>query len=290
MALSPSGRSYRVLDLPGAYSLNADSADEAVTRDVVLGHLAGETQPEVLVCVTDATNLRLNLRLVLEVKRLGLPMVLALNMSDLASKRGIEIDIPRLSAVLGVTVVSTVGVHRGGADALLAELDRMGLPPVAAPATPWQVPTLEEITETHRQVRAILAQAVREPLVDTRWDERIDRVVMHPVAGLLILAAVLFLMFQAVFSWAEAPMNAIEHAVGWLGQVLGQHLSEGPLRSLLVEGLIAGVGSVLVFLPQIIILFAFILVMGVYLGRYAAKHAKDDERAQGGSNRLQGTR
>ena len=261
LARSPAGQTYRVLDLPGAYSLNADSADEAVTRDVVLGQLQGEARPELLVCVTDATNLRLNLRLVLEVKRLGIPMLLALNMSDLARKRGIEIDLPALSRALGVPVVPTVGVHRGGADALLAALDDVGLPPIALPARPWQTPTLEEITETHRQVRAILAQAVREPSVDSRFDERIDRIVMHPVLGYGLLAAVLFLMFQAVFSWAEAPMAAIEAATAWCGERLSAWMSEGPLRSLLVDGVIAGVGGVLVFLPQIVILFAFILAL-----------------------------
>ena len=260
VATSPAGTRYRVLDLPGAYSLNADSADEAVTRDVVLGQLDGEQVPEVLVCVTDATNLRLNLRLVLEVRRLGLPMLLALNMSDLAQRRGIEIDIPKLSQLLGVPVVPTVGVHRGGADPLLAALDAMPAA-VRAPAAPWHPPTLAEITETHRQVREILSQCVTEPAVDRRWDEHIDRVVMHPLAGLAILAVVLFLMFQAVFAWAEAPMGWIEGGVGWLGEAVGGALSEGLLKSLLVDGVIAGVGGVLVFLPQIVILFAFILAL-----------------------------
>jgi ferrous iron transport protein B len=260
LATSPAGVPYRVLDLPGAYSLNAGSADEAVTRDVVFGRLAGESLPEVLVCVTDATNLRLNLRLVLEVKRLGMPMLLALNMSDLAARRGIEIDVARLSQLLGMPVVATVGVHRGGADPLLAALDAMPsmLP---APAQDWRVPTLTEITETHRQVREILAQAVREPALDTRWDERIDQVVMHPVAGLAILAAVLFLMFQAVFAWAEAPMGWIEAGVSWLSSAVSGAMAEGLLRSLMVDGIIAGVGGVLVFLPQIVILFAFILAL-----------------------------
>jgi len=260
IATSPAGTRYRVLDLPGAYSLNADSADEAVTRDVIFGQLAGEQVPEVLVCVTDATNLRLNLRLVLEVRRLGIPMLLALNMSDLAKRRGIEIDTARLSQLLGVPVVATVGVHRGGADPLLAALDAM---PRTIPGPParWHAPTLEEITETHRQVREILLQSVREPAIDTRWDERIDAVVMHPIAGLAILAAVLFLMFQAVFAWAEAPMGWIESAVGWLGQVVSGAMAEGLLRSLIVDGIIAGVGGVLVFLPQIVILFAFILAL-----------------------------
>lgn len=259
-ATSPAGTRYRVLDLPGAYSLNADSADEAVTRDVILGRLDGEPLPQVLVCVTDATNLRLNLRLVLEVKRLGLPMVLALNMSDLAKRRGIEIDVARLSELLGVPVVPTVGIHRQGADPLLAALDALSYKP-SVPALEWQPPTLAEITETHRQVREILLQTVREPAVDTRWDERIDAVVMHPIAGLAILASVLFLMFQAVFAWAELPMTAIETAVSWLGQTVSQALPDGLLRSLLVDGVIAGIGSVLIFLPQIVILFAFILAL-----------------------------
>jgi len=260
VATSPAGTRYRVLDLPGAYSLNAGSADEEVTRDVVFGQLAGEQVPEVLVCVTDATNLKLNLRLVLEVRRLGIPMLLALNMSDLASRRGIEIDVAKLSSLLGVPVVATVGVHRGGADPLLLALDAMPRTLAGAP-TQWRPPTLEEITETHRQVREILLQTVREPTVDTRWDERIDAVVMHPVAGLVILAAVLFLMFQAVFAWAEAPMGWIEGAVAWVGGVVNSAMADGLLRSLLVDGIIAGVGGVLVFLPQIVILFAFILAL-----------------------------
>ncbi len=260
VATSSAGTRYRVLDLPGAYSLNADSADEAVTRDVILGHLAGEQVPEVLVCVTDATNLRLNLRLVLEVRRLGIPMLLALNMSDLASRRGIEIDVAKLSALLGMPVVATVGVNRGGADPLLAALDAMPRT-LAGPPAHWQAPTLEQITETHRQVRQILTRTVREPAVDSRWDERIDAVVMHPIAGPVILAAVLFLMFQAVFAWAEAPMGWIEGGVGRFGAWVNAGMDDGLLRSLIVDGVIAGVGGVLVFLPQIVILFAFILAL-----------------------------
>jgi ferrous iron transport protein B len=257
--VSPGGRRYRVLDLPGAYSLNADGADEAITRDAVLGRLADEALPEALVCVTDATNLKLNLRLVLELKALGLPMVIALNMSDLAQRRGIRIDQRALQAALGVPVVATVAVKRGGADALMATLDL--LPRVVPNAPAWEPPTLAQITATHRRVRDILSDCVSEPPIDTRIDERLDRVVMHPWLGLLILAAVLFFMFQAVFAWAEAPMGWIEAGVAWFGERLGSWLSEGPLRSLLVDGVIAGVGSVLVFLPQIVILFAFILAL-----------------------------
>ena len=269
--VSPAGRRYQVLDLPGAYSLNAASADEEVTRDVLLGRYAGEAVPEALVCVTDATNLRLNLRLVLEAKRLGLPTVLALNMSDLASRRGIRVDVQRLAEALGMPVVETIGIHRGGADSLLAALDALPARTNTEGATATAdsamarvlppVPTLAEITETHRQVRAILAGAVQLPATDTRWDERIDGVVLHPVFGLGILAFVLMLIFQAVFAWAEAPMGWIEDGTAWVGEWVSAALPDGLARSLIVDGVIAGAGGVLVFLPQIVILFAFILAL-----------------------------
>jgi ferrous iron transport protein B len=256
---TPAGRRLRVLDLPGAYSLNAESEDEAVTRDVLLGRQDGEAVPDLLVCVVDASNLQLNLRLVLELKRLGQPMLLALNMSDVAQRLGIVIDRRRLAEALGMPVVDTVGVQRRGADALLAALDRDW--PAAQPGGGWVAPTLDDIAATHREVRRMLAGAVRRPAVDNRLDERIDAVVMHPVLGIGLLAAVLFLMFQAVFAWAEWPMSLIEAGTGWLGETVGGALAEGPLRSLLVDGVIAGVGGVLVFLPQILILFAFILAL-----------------------------
>ncbi|HPU81455.1 ferrous iron transporter B [Accumulibacter sp.] len=257
---TPSGKQFRVLDLPGAYSLNAVSIDEEITRDVVLGMLGGEPRPDMLVCVSDATNLKLNLRLVLEVRRLGLPMVLALNMADLASKRGIDIDIPALAAELGMPVVSTVAVKRGGASELIARIE--AFVPDGRPHPPaWLPPDVADITATQREVRRILAATVREPALDTRLDERIDRVVLHPLWGMLILVATLFLMFQAVFSWASVPMELIKESVEALGGLLTEHLPDSVLRSLLVDGIIAGVGSVLVFLPQILILFLFILAL-----------------------------
>ncbi|WP_313953471.1 ferrous iron transporter B [Accumulibacter sp.] len=257
---TPAGRQFRVLDLPGAYSLNAVSIDEAITRDVVLGTLAGEERPDVIVCVSDATNLKLNLRLVLEVKRLGLPMMLALNMTDLAIKRGIQIDVAALQRELGMPVVNTVAVKRGGASELLAQLEAAA-PAKLPPAITWLAPDVAEVAATQREVRRILAASVREPAVDTRFDERIDRVVLHPVWGLLILAATLFLMFQAVFSWARLPMDMITASVGAFGAFLTTHMPESLLRSLLVDGIVAGVGGVLVFLPQILILFLFILAL-----------------------------
>jgi len=256
---TPSGRLVRVLDLPGAYSLSPLSADEAITRDVVAGLRADVERPELLVCVTDATNLRLNLRLVLEARRLGVPIVVALNMSDLARRRGIRIDRAALERELGMPVVETVGVERDGARALVSHLDGYIHDPQPAPA--WAAPTLDEVMQTQERVRRILLTAVHEPAADMQLDDAIDRVVLHPVWGLPLLAAVLFLMFQAVFSWAQVPMDAIEAGVKAGGELLQAALPAGLLRSLLVDGVIAGIGSVLVFLPQILILFLFILAL-----------------------------
>ena len=254
---TPSGRSVFVLDLPGAYSLNPLSPDEAVTRDVVTGR-SQEAMPDLLVCVTDATNLRLNLRLVLEARALGLPMVVALNMSDMARKQGIAVDRAVLERELGVPVIETVGVTAGGASGLLAALDA----PVeqARPST-WKAPGFEDVLATQREVRRILAAAVREPVGSLATSDRIDRVVLHPVWGMLVLAAAMFLMFQAVFSWAAVPMDAIDGATSAVGGWLQSVMPEGMLRSLLVDGVIAGAGGVIIFLPQILILFLFILAL-----------------------------
>jgi ferrous iron transport protein B len=247
---APSGRSVRVLDLPGAYSLTAASPDEAITRDVCYGRYPGEEVPDLIVCVADATNLRLHLRFVLELKRLGRPMVLALNMMDAAHKRGIRIDTTTLQQRLGMPVVETVAVRRGGTAALVERLDRE-VAPLAN--------TLAEDADLHIEVRALLADAVSAPRRTAVADDAIDRIVLHPVLGLAVLAVVMFLIFQAVFSWAAPLQDGIEAAVAALGAGVGNLLPEGALRSLLVDGVFAGLGAVLVFLPQILILFLFIL-------------------------------
>jgi ferrous iron transport protein B len=257
---TPSGRAVRVLDLPGAYSLHPLSVDEAITRDVVTGVRADVSRPELLVCVTDATNLKLNLRLVLEARRLGIPIVVALNMSDLATRRGITIDRVALARELGMPVVETVGIRDGGAQALVDHLDSYIHEP-REPSAAWTAPTIDEVVQTQQHVRRILQAAVREPEQDTRLDDAIDRVVLHPVWGLPILAVLLFLMFQAVFSWAQWPMDAIKQAMQGVGTLLHDVMPPGILRSLVVDGVIAGAGSVLVFLPQILILFFFILAL-----------------------------
>ncbi len=252
-----SGRRVFVLDLPGTYSLNALSADEAVTRDVVTGRSA-EAMPDLLVCVTDATNLRLNLQLVLEAKALGLPMVVVLNMTDMAKKQGIAVDVAALSRELGLPVIETIGVQSGGAQDLLAALDA---PVASAAPVPWVAPELQHVLAMQREVRRILNIAVHQPIDSLATSDRIDRVVMHPLWGTVLLAATLFLMFQAVFSWANAPMDLIKAATEVVGTTLRAVVPAGLLQSLLVDGIVAGVGSVVVFLPQILILFLFILAL-----------------------------
>jgi ferrous iron transport protein B len=253
-------RLYKVLDLPGAYSLTPTTLDEAITRDFLLGRLADEPPPEFVVCVADATNLRLNLRLVLELRDLGVPMVVALNMSDLAASRGYQLDRGRLEQELGVPVVETVAVDHDGVRQLVDRLETLPHPGARAAVT-WREPSFDEIQRTQREVRRILkAVDYAEPLRKQALT-RLDALVMHPVAGPLILAAVLFFVFQAVFSWAVVPMELIDGGVGALGAWLQQTLPDGALRSLLVDGVIAGIGSVLVFLPQILILFLFILAL-----------------------------
>ena len=257
-----SGARVVVLDLPGAYSLNALSADEAITRDIVTGQRAGEPLPSLLVCVADATNLQLNLRLVLEARALGLPMVLALNMADAARRAGIVINRDVLSKELGMPVLETVGIRGDGAAQLTAFLDGWRDPstePVTAPK--WQAPGFDEVMSTQMEVRRILRLAVQAPAESLQLDDAIDRLVMHPLWGMLLLAAVLFLMFQAVFSWATVPMDVIKGAVEWVSEMVRSGMPEGVLQSLLTDGILAGAGGVLVFLPQILILFFFILLL-----------------------------
>jgi ferrous iron transport protein B len=253
------GQTVRVIDLPGTYSLHPASADEEVTLEVIEGRRAGEEAPDLVVAVVDATNLRMNLRLVLELKRLGRPMLVALNMADMARERGLAIDVALLARELGCPVVETVAVKHDGHAALLLELEQ-DLPAVhhAIDARHVDVPSAETL---QREVRRILGIAAPNAAKSARFHPRLDAWVMHPVWGLVILALLLFVMFQAVFSWAQWPMDLIKDSMAALGDWTTAHMADGPLRSLLVDGAIAGAGSVLVFLPQILILFAFILAL-----------------------------
>ena len=255
-----SGKSLRILDLPGAYSLYPRSLDEHVTCNVLLGRAEGEKRPDLVLCVLNATNLRRNLRLVLAAKRLGLPCIVLLNMSDIAKRNGLKIHAADLSAELGLPVISTVGVNAHGVDDLrvyLEELDWRNLPVAAT-----QINALTNYTETDNQrVQHILQKLALNELVPDVLADRLDRVLLQPILGPIILVALLFFIFQAVFSWATLPMEAIKWAVEAAAGFLSSHMPDSWLRSLLMNGILAGLGGVLVFLPQILILFFFILLL-----------------------------
>jgi ferrous iron transport protein B len=237
--------------------------------------------PDLIVCVADASNLRLALRLALELKRVGRPVMLSLNMIDIARKRGIAIDVERLSRELGVPVVESVAVRRGGTDALLAEIDRCLDERAAAGAADWRPPDAGELRVGQREADRLLAAVVRGPGQRDPLTARLDGMLLHPVLGLTVLMLLLFVMFQAVFAWARPLMDLIQEGFTWLGAAVGAAPLPELLRSFLKDGLIAGVGSVIVFLPQIVILFFFILVLED-LG-YMARAAFLMDRIMGGA-------
>jgi len=250
------GRPVELVDLPGTYSLDPASPDEQVTRDVILGRQEGERLPAALIVVVDATNLDNHLRFTLELATLGLPMVVALNMVDMAKRDGLVIDEAALSRELGLPVVPTVAVRRHGVDALREAIGAMALDKLRQPREPSG-----ELSALQRRARAIAATATVEKPGAKRWTQVLDSVALHPVVGPVLLAVLMFVMFQAVFAWSEAPIGWIEGAILALQDLVTNTLPPGFVRSLIVEGAIAGVGAVVVFLPQILILFLFILLL-----------------------------
>ncbi|MFO1463889.1 MAG: ferrous iron transport protein B [bacterium] len=265
---APGGHRLRILDLPGTYTLDANTLDEAVTRDVLLTRRIEGVPPDLLVAVADATNLERSLSLVLELKELGFPMVLVLNMMDLAKRRGLEIDLEILSRELGMPVFPVVAVKKEGLDALLEELLRRvagGRPPVASPfpESTWTLPrhSKEEVRARFREVDRVLRAAKVGGLKPAHWTDRIDRIVLHPLWGSLLLVAILAFVFQAIFNWATYPMDLIEKGIGLLSDQVRALLPQGILQSLITDGVLAGVGSVVVFLPQILLIFFFILLL-----------------------------
>lgn len=247
----PSGDTVRVLDLPGTYSLKPSSLDEEVTRAVCFGELKGEVIPDIFVCVVDATNLHLHLSLVLEVRALNRPMLLVLNMMDEVRKRGIAIDTTKLSQLLGIPVVESVAVKTKGIQGLLTQLDQKNL---------FVAPYHSDLSHFD-QIKYITKQVI---LKNDNGDKRtafLDKIFLHPVFGLLILTFTMFVMFQAVFIWAQPLISFVEDSITWFSGVIGPLISHPLLRSLIVDGVIAGAGSVLAYMPQILILFFFILVL-----------------------------
>jgi ferrous iron transport protein B len=254
------GRPAELIDLPGTYSLDPASPDERVTRDVVLGRLPGERRPDALLVVVDAGNLDNHLRFVLQLKALAMPIVVALNMIDLAARDGLTLDPAKLSAALGVPVVATVAVRRRGLDDLREALvDVLRRAPEESLRA--LLPDLPDIATLQREARGLAMAATVSETRTRRFAHRLDGVLLHPVWGMAVLLTLLFVIFQAVFAWSEAPIGWIEDGMAALGGAVGELLPDGFVRSLIVDGVIAGVGAVVVFLPQILILFGFILLL-----------------------------
>ncbi|MEN2710682.1 ferrous iron transporter B [Sphingomonas sp. NPDC092331] len=254
----PDGRPVELLDLPGTYSLDPSSPDEAVTRDVLFGKQQGEKLPDAIIVVVDATNLDNHLRFTLQLIALGLPVVVALNMVDMAERDGLILDAEALERELGVPVVPTVAVRKRGIDTLK---ERLGEAVKGTHRLREGAGVQHDIVVLQRRARQIATAVTVSETAARRWTHRIDAIVLHPVAGPIILLALMFVMFQSVFAWAEAPMGWIEAGMAWVEGMVAGALPDGFLRDFLVQGLIAGVGAVVVFLPQILILFAFILVL-----------------------------
>lgn len=252
----PSGRAVRVLDLPGTYSLNATSPDEAITRDVVLGKITDEQDQQAFLCVVDATNLKLHLGLVLEVIEQGKPILLVLNMMDEARRRGMQINTQKLSQRLGIPVVETVAVRNAGIENLMAALEDEKFRTPSA-----ELSDVKLSGSNHEKIDQILKDVVVFVDHEDKRTDFLDKIFLHPVLGLLSLALMMFVVFQAVFAWAAPFMDGIEKFFAWFGEWIGQFISQPLLNSLVVDGVIAGAGSVVVFLPQILILFFFILVL-----------------------------
>ena len=281
---SPAGNALLVLDLPGTYSLRARSPDEAVTRDAVLGRLENEAAPDVLVCVADATSLRLVLRLVLELKAVGRPIVIALNMFDIAERQGVRIDIPGLSSALGVPIVTTVATRKRGLQDLLSQVDGLiisGKLGAQSAAAVWREPASADVRRAHRQAEQMLKAYVKPPLRPETLTGRLDCVLLHPVLGSAVLMLILFLMFQAVFTWARPLMELITAGFNHLNVLIRSAMPDSPVRGLLTDGVISGVGSVIVFLPQIMILFLFIILLEDF--GYMARAAFLMDRLMGGA-------
>jgi ferrous iron transport protein B len=265
---TPEGRTVELVDLPGIYGLSARSLDERIAVDVIRGAHGDQQAPDALLVLIDAADLRTHLHLALQLKSLGRPMLLVLNMIDLAERDGVVIDAARLEQRIGIPVVATCATRRAGRAGLLARLD--GLIAASDPGASLNA-RITDVSTAQREARAIAREVILKEPAMNRLTRAVDRVVLNPLLGPVILAALLFFMFQAVFSWAEAPMTAIEDGIAALGDWLGRTVPEGWVRGLIVKGIIAGVGSVIVFLPQIVILFAFILALEAsgYMARAA---------------------
>ncbi len=265
---TPGGRKVEIVDLPGIYGLTPRSMDERVAVDLLTGKTPGQALPDLLLLLVDASHIRTHLHSVLQLCALQRPMVLVLNMIDLAERDGLVLDVGKLEERLGIPVVTSRASRKAGRTQLLSRLDRVLEEKPVPPAAAWDGATLKQL---QREARAMASDVILTEPVINRMTHEVDRAALHPITGPIILFGLLFLMFQAVFSWSAAPMDAIDAGAIAAGEWIRGTLSDGWVQSLLVDGVIAGVGSVVIFLPQIVILFAFILLLEAsgYMARAA---------------------
>lgn len=254
-----SGQSIRLMDLPGIYGDCGHSADERVTLDAVHGRLQGEQAPKALIVVMDAAQIRTHLHNVLQAKNYGLPMIVVLNMMDMAARDGVEIDLQQIEQEIGVPVISCVAVRTAGRQALVDKLDSWAVE-IAADKAETPLSDGKSLKDLQSRARKITRAHVTSPQAQT-ITSRIDNIVLNPIVGPLILLGILFVMFQAVYAWSGPFIGMLESLTAHTGSFVGSFLEDGWFKSLLVNGVIDGVGAVIVFLPQIIILFMFILAL-----------------------------
>lgn len=265
---------FEVIDLPGIYSLDATTIDEKITKDFLL-QKEKERSADLFVLVLDATNLDKSLFLCLQLKRLGYPLVIALNLFDEAKKRKLELDLEKLSRELGAVIVPTSAANGFGVKDLVSEMRNHvdeGLPAIKMPENPQRIfRSPEYVNGIFKDIDKILTDVTRNPLRADNFSEALDRWVLHPVWGILILFSLLIFIFQLLFTWATPFADLIEAFFGYMGELAATGISHDLLRSLVVDGVINGVGGVIVFLPQIVLLFLFIQFLEDfgYLGRAA---------------------
>jgi ferrous iron transport protein B len=260
------GEEIELVDLPGIYSLNPRSEDEQVARDVLTGQMDGFSQPDAVLLIVDSTALSRHLVLAAPILSFGLPTLIVLNMADELAARGGEVNIAALSRQLGAPVVLASAARGEGLDPVWKFLAGLSAPPA-----PVELPALHDVPKCRAWAAQVGRHAAYQPPAPSLWTRRLDRAFLHPIAGPLIFIAVVVTVFQSIFTWARPMMDAVQSAITWSGNWIGSVLPASPLRSLLVEGVWNGVGAVLVFLPQILLLFLFIGILedSGYLARAA---------------------
>ncbi len=253
-------KTARLIDLPGLYSLEATSIDEQIARDVLTGNVADLPKPDVIIAVVDATNLERNLYLVTQILEYKIPLVIALTTIDLAEKQNVKIDVKKLSELLNTPVIEVKASNKLGLNKLAEAVTNAKIHDLPFDFSDKTDKT--KIFARYNFISEVFQQTVSHPDAnDYKLSEKIDGILTHKVFGGLILAAILVFVFQTIFSWASLPMDLLEGGFGALGDFVRANMSEGLLTDLIVDGIIAGVGGVVVFLPQILLLFFFLSIL-----------------------------